>query len=174
MAKFAAFLRGINLGGRRVTNERFVQCFAEMGLEDANVFRASGNVVFDAPPRATAAALTKKVEAGLEKALGYDVQTFLRSADEMKAIAAFEPFGNRPGKLQVMLFTAAPAKQARDAVLELATDDDLLAFEARELYWLPKGRMTDSELDLKSIAKLTGPATQRTKGTLDQVYAKYF
>jgi hypothetical protein len=59
-------------------------------------------------------------------------------------------------------------------VLELATKDDQLAIGKRELYWAPQGRMTDSELDLKAVEKLTGPNTMRTKGTIDDIAARWF
>jgi uncharacterized protein (DUF1697 family) len=179
MPKFAAFLRGINLGGRRVTNDRFKECFAEMGFPGAQVFRASGNVVFEAESKASAAALTKRVEEGLEAALGYDVQTFLRSAAEVRAIAEFEPFdpkllGASKGKLQVMLLTRKPSAKAAKDVLAMSSDDDCLALEGRELYWLPSGGTLETGLDFKAIEKLLGRATQRTKGTMEGIYKKYF
>ena len=55
----------------------------------------------------------------------------------------------------------------------MSTDADRLAIERRELYWLPEGGMSDSELDLKAIAAALGPTTIRTKGTIDQIAAKY-
>jgi hypothetical protein len=59
-------------------------------------------------------------------------------------------------------------------VLALATEDDRLAFGERELYWLPKGGTQESALDLKTIDKLLGASTMRTKGTVEQMTAKYF
>jgi hypothetical protein len=60
----------------------------------------------------------------------------------------------------------------RTKVLALATDSDRLAFEGRELYWLPSGRMSDSELDLDAVDKLVAPSTRRTMGTLEQLAHK--
>ena len=34
--------------------------------------------------------------------------------------------------------------------------------------------MTDSELDLKAVEKLLGPNTMRTKGTVDEIAARWF
>ena len=59
-------------------------------------------------------------------------------------------------------------------MLELASDEDRLAFGERELYWLPSGGTQRSALDLKAIGALLGPTTMRTKGTIDQLAAKYF
>jgi hypothetical protein len=62
----------------------------------------------------------------------------------------------------------------RKEVLALASDEDRLAFSDRELYWLPSGGILDSALDFKVIGKLLGPMTTRTKGTVEQLAAKYF
>jgi uncharacterized protein (DUF1697 family) len=55
-----------------------------------------------------------------------------------------------------------------------ASDEDRLAIGGRELYWLPSGRMSDSELDLKLLEAVLGPWTMRTLGTIEQIVAKHF
>jgi uncharacterized protein (DUF1697 family) len=171
MPRYAAFLRGINVGGTRITKDKLCKPFSALGFEDVTTFRASGNVIFDAP-RAAAATLAAQIEQRLADDLGFTkAVTFIRTAAEMKAIAELDPLPPEPEqKLQVMLLLRAPDK----AVLERATADDRLALGPRELYWLPKARMTDSELDLKAIEKQIGPTTTRTKGTLDQIAERYF
>jgi uncharacterized protein (DUF1697 family) len=179
MAEYAAFLRGINVGkAHRVDGAELCARFEELGLRDVATFRASGNVVFDAAD-AAAGELGARIEAGLEAALGYEVAVFLRTAGEIRAIAAHEPFaaaqvGASKGKLQVGLLTAKPPPAARKQVLALAGDEDKLAFGDRELYWLPRGGTQESDLDLKAIGNLVGVMTMRTKGTVDQMAAKYF
>lgn len=175
MARFVAFLRGMNLGNRRITNDALRAAFLAIGFEDVVTFRASGNVIFTGD--GTEAAVTKRVEEGLREQLGYDVPTFLRSQAELEAIVAFEPFTPSEakgfeGKLQVVLLLRPPAAAARKAVLAQAGNDDRLAFAERELYWLPKGRMSDSELDLGAIDKQIGPTTIRTEGTVEQITKK--
>jgi len=54
VSRLAAFLRGINLGGRRVTNDRLREPFEALGLEGVATYRASGNVIFDDPGIAAA------------------------------------------------------------------------------------------------------------------------
>jgi uncharacterized protein (DUF1697 family) len=180
MAEYAAFLRGINVGSaHRIGSGELCARFEEMGLHEVATFRASGNVVFDAAAGEPVAELGARIEAGLEASLGYDVAVFLRTASEVRAIAAHEPFSpalvdSSKGKLQVTMLSAKPASDARKQVLALASDDDRLAFADRELYWLPSGGTQDSALDLKSIGSLLGLATMRTKNTVDQMAAKYF
>jgi hypothetical protein len=78
------------------------------------------------------------------------------------------------GKLQIMLLGKKPGAPATKQALALATDEDRLAIHGRELYWLPSGGMSDSALDLKAIERLLGAGTIRTKGTIDQIAARYF
>jgi uncharacterized protein (DUF1697 family) len=164
--RYAAFLRAINVGGRRITG---ADLCAAMGFEGARSFRASGNVIFDAPSKPAEAS----IETQLGKELGYEVVTFLRGSREIAALASGEPF--EPGaRYHVMFLKTLPSGAAQKQVLALGTDDDRLAFGPRELFWRPRGRMTDSELDLKAVEKLIGPNTMRTNGTVEQIAAKYF
>ncbi len=178
MADHAAFLRAMNVGGRRITNADLRVHFEAMGLADVGLFRASGNVVFTAGDE-PADKLTRRIERELAQALGYDVPIYLRTADEVLRVAAHEPFpaatvAASKGKLQVMLLLERPTAAARRQALELAPPEDRLEFGARELYWLPAGGLLESELDLKALARLLGPTTVRTKGTMEQVARKYF
>jgi uncharacterized protein (DUF1697 family) len=167
----------MNLGGRRITNEALRSHFEALGCEGVATFRASGNVVFARDGRP--AELTAELEKGLGEALGYEVPVFLRTAKELLAIAAQEPFDAEQlaaskGKLQVALLTRKPSASAARKALALASAADILALDGRELYWLPEGGLSESDLDLKALADALGPMTIRTKGTIDQIAAKHF
>jgi uncharacterized protein (DUF1697 family) len=177
MDRYVAFLRGMNLGGRRITNEALRSHFEALGCAEVATFRASGNVVFAADGKE--GALAKRLEAGLQERLDYEVPVFLRSAGELTAIAATEPFEAKAveasaGKLQVALLREAPPVSACKKAMALSTGADRLAIEGRELYWLPSGGMSESDLDLKALATALGPTTIRTKGTIDQIAARHF
>jgi uncharacterized protein (DUF1697 family) len=178
MARYAAFLRGMNLGGRRITNTELGAAVAAIGFEEVETFRASGNVIFSAGGGGEAA-VARRLETGLAESLGYEVPVFLRSATEVRAIAAQEPFepaavDGSTGKLQVALLQERPSAKSRREALAMATDEDRLAIEGRELYWLPSGGMSESELDLNAIGAILGLTTIRTMGTIEQVAARYF
>lgn len=171
-----AFLRGMNLGGRRISNAELVAEFEALGLDSVVAFRASGNVIFESSASAESE-LIAKIEAGLGKGLGYSVPTFVRSGAAVEEVAGFEPFdsaqvGASAGRLQVTLLGKAPSASARKRALALATDEDLLAIEGRELYWLPSGGTLDSELDVEEVGRLLGQGTTRTKGTIEGIAAK--
>jgi uncharacterized protein (DUF1697 family) len=178
MPRYVAFLRGMNLGGRRIKNEDLRARFEDLGLGDVATFRASGNVVFVAE-RDDPESLTARIEAGLGESLGYEVPVFLRAAAEIREIATHEPFDSglveaSAGKLQVSLLREPPGAKARREVLGMASDEDLLEIRGRELYWLPSGGMLDTALDLNAIDALLDPSTRRTKGTIELIAAKHF
>ena len=167
----------MNVGGHRLTNEELRGHFLAMGFADVATFRASGNVVFAADAEA-AAGLSERIEAGLADSLGYAVPTFIRDAAEIRAIAATTPFDpervrGSTGKLQVALLTASPPPRARADVLSLAGERDGVVFGARELYWLPSGGVLDSALDMKTIERLLGAMTMRTKNTIEQLAGRH-
>jgi uncharacterized protein (DUF1697 family) len=173
--RYAAFLRGVNVGrNHRVSSAELKSLFEALGAEDVATFRTSGNVVFEAPRD-----MASSIEKHLEASLGYEVAIFLRSARELKEIAAAKPFSAKEvegskGKLQVSMLGAKPSAATRKKVLALATDQDRLEFGKRELYWLPSGGTLESELDRKAVDRLLGPTTMRTKGTVELLAAKFF
>ncbi len=173
MATHAAFLRGMNISGRRITNDDLRAAFARIGFEDVGVFRASGNVAFDAGGDDDP---TAKLEEGLEAELGYAVPTFVRTAEQMRALAAEQPFDSEvveasTGKLQVVFLRERPP----ESVLDRATKSDQLALgPGAELYWLPSGGLMESGLGMDGLADLVGVATTRTKGTVEQIIRKFF
>jgi uncharacterized protein (DUF1697 family) len=176
--RYVAFLRGMNLGKRRIKNEELREHFEAMRMEGVATFRASGNVIFDSDSGESEAKLADRVESELDAALGYDVPVFLRSAAQVRAIAEREPFAVKTvaaseGKLQVSLLKRKPTAAQTKKLLALATDEDRLAVEGRELYWLPSGGILDSELDLKAIEGIVGADTRRTMGTIEQIAVKH-
>lgn len=178
MARYVAFLRGMNLGGRRITNEELRRHFEEMGFAEVATFRASGNVIFSFSGGEAESRLVERVETELDGRLGYDVPVFLRSVEEVAAIAAREPFDPKlvaesKGKLQVSLLIEKPKAAARREALALSTDEDRLAIESRELYWLPSGGISESTLDWRPLDAALGPGTIRTMGTIEQIAVRY-
>lgn len=179
MSPYVAFLRGVNLGSRRrVKGEDLRLCFEGLGFEEVATFRTSGNVVFASPKREAEDELVTRIEAGLGKRLGFDVTVFLRSCAEVAAIASRQPFDQKlvagsKGKLQVAFYAKKPSAKAKTAVLELASDEDRLALEGRELYWLPSAGISESDLDWRPIDAALGQGTMRTMGTVEQIAAKY-
>jgi uncharacterized protein (DUF1697 family) len=178
MERYVAFLRGMNLGNRRIKNPELKKHFEDMGLEEVATFRASGNVVFADPSGDSEAKLQKRVEKELDERLGYDVAVFLRSFEETRAIAAEEPFDaaavkKSKGKPQVNLLVKKPTAAAKTKAQALAGPDDEFSFSAREMHWLPSTGLSETDVDFKALDRALGKGTVRTMGTIEQIAAKY-
>ena len=177
MPSYAAFLRAINVGKRKATGEQLRNAASAAGFEDVASFRNSGNLVFRAG--AGDAKARKALEGALESELGFVVKALLRSSAKIRAIAASEPFTPKQlaaskGKIQVVLLERAPSASASEVILERSTPVDLLVLEGSELYWLPKGGISDSKPGMKGIDKLVGLNTVRAIGTIEQMNARFF
>src|SRR5580704_3835558 len=121
MSRYAAFLRGMNIGGRRLTNELLRSHFETLGFGEVATFRASGNVVF-AGEAAVPEDVRRRIEEGLAGLLGYEVPAFIRTSEEVLGMAAKEPFSAKEldaskGKLQVALLFEKPKAPARKELL---------------------------------------------------------
>ncbi|MGI0130324.1 MAG: DUF1697 domain-containing protein, partial [Thermoplasmata archaeon] len=95
MTRYAAFLRGINVGGCTVTMAVLRKRFEALGLEGVDTFRASGNVVFETSPR-DLERVRRRLVSDLVERLGEGVDLFVRSASELEAIRWLDPFRPAP------------------------------------------------------------------------------
>lgn len=177
MATHVAFLRGINVGGHTVTNDRLAAVVADLGFTSVTTHQASGNVLFaTGDPDADEQELEDALADGLASALGWPVPTFVRTADHVGAIAAAEPFPDAAegGKTHVGFLRDALDADTRTAVEGFALATDRVAFDGRELYWhAGTGRMMDSGIGDPALARLLGDTwTLRTHATVQRIARK--
>ena len=171
-----AFLRAINVGGRVVTMTELRGHFEELGFKDVETFIASGNVVFAS--KATAATLQGRIEKGLKKALGYDVATFVRSAEELAAIAKHEAFSAAQlanSRTNVVGLVAEPLSVAAGkALMALQNDDDTFHVHGREIYWISRKGQSDSTFSNVQMERtLKVRTTFRGLNTIGRLVAKF-
>jgi uncharacterized protein (DUF1697 family) len=90
-----AFLRAVNVGGRKAPMAQVRELFAELGLGAVRSYIASGNVFFTVPDPSSVdrPALTLAIEEKLRDGLGIDVPVMLRTASELEAALRAAPFG---------------------------------------------------------------------------------
>lgn len=178
MPRLVAFLRAINVGGRTVTKDRLVAPFEAIGLTGVTTFIASGNVIFSTRAR-DLSALERVIEGALEEALGYEVATFLRSEKELRAMLPEAIFPRAAlGTAEVvnvgLVRTAIDAERAARAAA-LDTPDDLVRAAGRELWWLSRGKQSESALFKVNFEKLLGQrVTFRRIDTIRRILAAHF
>ena len=155
--------------------QQLQQLFVELGFSEVETFIASGNVIFTART-SDPASLERKIERHLQSALGYAVTTFVRTVDEVAAIATRDVFAaplNGPEKVTeyvILLAQPLPA-DARKRVLAFKSDTDDFAIDGREIYWRRAGNMLESPFT-KAGVKDTGAGTMRNRNTMVRLAAK--
>ena len=176
--KSIAFLRAINVGGHNVKMDRLRELFGSLGLSNVETFIASGNVIFDSPAESPGE-LERRIEEHLRGSLGYEVATFVRSASELAEISNYRPFpvsdleaeGN---SLYIAFLPAVPDEEARQELLASRTGVDDFHVRGREVYWLCRGRMSESAFSGAVLEKALGMrATMRNANTVRRIAAKY-
>jgi uncharacterized protein (DUF1697 family) len=172
--RHVALLRGINVGDRRVTKAQLCAPFEALGFAGVGTFLASGNVSFATNDTD---GLEPRIEAALQSALGFEVEVFVRTADQFAEVVALEPFPAEvvdaaQGKLQVTFLRDQPDPSDVRAALGHASEQDRLTVAGREWYWLPAVGISTSPLDVKAVERALGRGTTRTLNTVSRLHAR--
>jgi uncharacterized protein (DUF1697 family) len=173
MPRYVALLRAINVGGHVVKMDALRGQFEALGFDDVSTFIASGNVLFTARGGA-ASALERRITAALHDALGYPVETFLRTPAEMAAASRHVPFRNLADAdvLSVGFLGRGLTAVERHTVQAFTSATDDFATNARELYWRRRVRIGESNFSLARFEKALGaPATFRNITTVRRIDA---
>src|SRR5271154_3561262 len=116
--RYVALLRGINVGGKnKLPMKALAEIFRDEGAADVATFIASGNVLFGATAK-LAATVGPRIERRIAADFGLRVPVVLRSATELAAAVARNPFVTRgPDKndenqLFVMFLAETPTNAA--------------------------------------------------------------
>lgn len=101
---YAAFLRGINVGGNTLIKmEDLRKAFESYGYRDVKTVLASGNVIFNAPMEDTKA-LSRNLARKLQESFKHDILVIVRSIDDLRKLDALQPFKNVEVTPQTRLF----------------------------------------------------------------------
>jgi uncharacterized protein (DUF1697 family) len=170
--KYAAFLRGINVGGRTsIKMENLRACFAALGFEQVKTYIQSGNVVFETG-KTDDEKLAAKIEAAVEEEF-FKTPVMVRSFDELREIVASNPFAGEEfeDKLFHVVFLREKLPDEKAArLLSNNRPEETFAVRGREVYCLLKRGVADSLLGKKYIdSKLKMPATARNWRTLNRI-----
>lgn len=143
MQHYVAFLRGINLGNRRIKMEDLRILFEALKFARVETFIASGNVVFSSKI-SDSQKLESSIGRHLAQSLGYAVDTFVRTRAEVAATAALRPFGaahtsDPTNTIHAGFFARALSADQGLGLIACRTDVDEFHVEGREYYWLCKG-----------------------------------
>lgn len=170
--KYAAFLRGINVGGKTIIRmEALRATFAALGVSGVRTYIQSGNVVFEAD-ETDESAITERIAAAVERDF-FKTPVMVRSIDEIAAIIDENPFKDEhfEEKLFHVVFLDAPLSEEQTALLLAKngpTED--YAVRGREIYCFLRRNVSDSALGKDFLGKkLKVAATGRNLRTLGKI-----
>lgn len=104
MKQYVAFLRGVNVGGKKpLKMKQLAEVLSAAGFRNVRTFIASGNVIFEAPTK-DPARIARKMEKHLLDALGYEITVIVRNVDDLRAIIKRNPFKKPKPSADEMLF----------------------------------------------------------------------
>lgn len=179
MQHYIAFLRGMNLGNRRLKMDELRARFVELKFTDVATFIASGNVIFASKSR-DERKLTGQIEQHLARTLGYPVDTFVRTRAEVATVAAFRPFPaadlDHPAHTVHAGFLREPLSPAQaQGLLACRTEVDEFCVAGREYYWLCRIKTNESKVwALSALRALKLPtSSMRNLTTIRKLAALY-
>jgi uncharacterized protein (DUF1697 family) len=169
MPSYIALLRAVNVGGTgKLPMTELASMCEQCGFTKVKTFIASGNVVFLS--KLAEAKVKAALEAKLAAYAGKPVAVMVRTAAEMAAVAAANPFSEAPGNRTVAVFIdGAPAPDALNAAT--GQRDEKMALGAREIYILYGDGMADSKLKIPATKNGTA-RNMNTVAKLAEMAAK--
>ena len=171
MTTYAAFLRGVNVGGVNLKMAEVAAALTDAGFADVRTILASGNVLLESA--SGVAAVRKKAEATLRKNFGYDAWVLAYDIATVRAIDEAYPFEREvEGYQSYVTFVADAAVLDELAALgENAGADEKISRGDGVVYWqVPKGSTLDSTIG-KTMGKprYKSSTTTRNLRTLAKV-----
>ncbi|OYN80260.1 DUF1697 domain-containing protein [Mycolicibacterium sphagni] len=161
MTRYAAFLRGVNVGGVSLKMADVAATLTDAGFKNVKTVLASGNVVFDGS--GTAVTVRTKAEAALRNAFGYDAWVLVYELDAVRTVADGYPFEPEvAGHHSYVTFVSDP--DILDELAALVADagpEEKIHRGDGVLYWqVPKSSTLDS-----SIGKTMGKKRYKSSTT---------
>jgi uncharacterized protein (DUF1697 family) len=171
MTCFAAFLRGVNVGGVNLKMADVATALTDAGFANVRTVLATGNVLLES--RSGVAAVRKKAEAALRERFGYDAWVLAYDIDTVHAIDEAYPFDREVDGYQsyVTFVTDAAVLDELAALAGQAGPDEKIRRGEGVVYWqVPKGSTLDSTIG-KTMGKprYKSSTTTRNLRTLAKV-----
>ncbi|OBE92683.1 DUF1697 domain-containing protein [Mycobacterium sp. 852002-10029_SCH5224772] len=171
MAKYAAFLRGVNVGGVNLKMAEVAAALTHAGFSDVRTVLASGNVLLESSAGVTA--VRKTAEAALRERFGYDAWVLAYDIGTVRDVVDAYPFERGADGYQSYVTFVADAA-VLDELAALSKDagpSERIARGDGVVYWqVPKGSTLDSTIGkTMGKARYKSSTTTRNLRTLDNV-----
>ena len=171
MTRYAAFLRGVNVGGVNLKMAELAKALEDAGFTNVQTILASGNVLLES--RSGVDAVRKKAEKALRDAFGYDAWVLAYSIDTVAAISKGYPF-DREVEGHHSYITFVTDEKVLDELAALAKDagpHEKIHRGEGVVYWQVPNKGTLETTMGKTMGKkrYKSSTTTRNLRTLDKV-----
>lgn len=171
MTRYAAFLRGVNVGGVNLKMAAVADALTAAGFAGVKTVLASGNVLLEST--ASVKTVRTKAEAALRDTFGYDAWVLAYAIDDVESISKAYPFEREvEGHHSYVTFVTDPAVLDELAALaENAGSDELIERGDGVIYWqVARSSSLDSTIG-KTMGKkrYKSSTTTRNLRTIDKV-----
>jgi uncharacterized protein (DUF1697 family) len=169
------FLRAVNVGNRQMKMTELAEALTRAGLCDVTTFIASGNVVFDGGGR-DRVVLRTLIEDTIEVAFGFHAEIYLRSATDLRTIAAaVETQRNeRDVTINIALMDLAPHAQTEAAFAPFQGELERFVIYDDFVIWLATVKISETPFFYKGMKNKTLPVmTIRNFNTIARMLAKW-
>lgn len=170
MTTYVALLRGINIARhRRVSMADLRAWLTELGYTDVRTHLQSGNAVFRTAKRP--ATVLRELERRLADGAGFRIDCVIRTADELRAVAELDPFGEvatNPSRYLVS-FLNGPATPSEFAPERF--HPERFHVGAREIYFLVPDGVQNSKVLAAFPTREGEVATVRNWNTVTKLMA---
>ena len=177
--RYAAFLRGINVGGNVLVKMADVKkLFEALGFENVQTVLASGNILFESGEQ-SANKLASTIAAALEKKYQRAIGVIVRSINDLQKIADSKPFKDIDAmpatRLYVTFLSEKPNSTLKIPYISPEKDFTILAVTNSEIVSvLTVGEKRGTTDAMNIIEKEFGKnVTTRNWNTIEKILKKY-
>jgi uncharacterized protein (DUF1697 family) len=170
MARYAALLRGVNVGPTtRVPMAELKALLEELGATDVKTHLNSGNATFEL--HASPKTINEHLSVPISERFGFDIPVVARTKKQLESVLAENPFGDAvtdESKYIVVFMPDRPKAAAIKQVTEAEyPNGELCWLRSRELYvWSPRGVSESQSIKALEKAKAVDYYTARNAKTI--------
>jgi len=169
MPRYALLIRGVNIGTKNsLPMTELRKMLMKLGCTDVQTYVQSGNAVLST--KLGPAALTKTIEAALERYMGRPIATTLRTQKQLKAIIEANPFAKvatNHAFLCVTFLSHAPTKSELAPLHSSEWTPELFHVAGKEIYtWYANGQARSPLAGVIGKLRLRGAVTTRNWNTV--------
>ena len=178
MAKYIAFHRAINVSGTKIIKMVLLkQLFEDMGFKNVATYIQSGNVYFETA-KTQNKKLSEKIEKHLKRELGFEIETMVRTIDELQEVADKDPYkkieddGN--AVVYIGFLSDEPEAEKQKVLTAYNSEIDEVTIVGNNLYILRYRDRGKAKFENKLIEnKLKVVCTTRNRKTLYKLLELY-